>query len=453
MRALTPVDQAFLWLEGRRQPMHVGGLQLYTPPEDAPPDFVHQLAEGLRESTLPKAPFNLHLSSRFGIPFWDVDRHFDIEHHFRHLALPEPGRIRELLKLVSQQHSALLDRSRPLWEYYLIEGLEDGRFAFYCKIHHSLVDGIAAMRLLESALSSDPNATNLPAPWAIKPPRRRRGRRDRSPLAGVTRTLSGVGNQLAGTPKIAHKLYQAYQDAKYDPDYTSMMQAPRCILNQRITGSRRFAAQSYSLPEIKAVGKKLDATVNDMMLAMCAGALRTYLRDLDALPDDPLIAMVPMSLRRDDTAEGNQVGMIFANLGTQFPRPLERLDSIKRSINDWKRRYADMSPAQIMNFTAMLTAPAGLNLLTGLAPRWQSFNLVISNVPGPREPLYWNGARLDGNYPVSIVLDGQALNITATSYCDRLEFGLLACRRTLPRMQRLLQYLQDALDELEAETR
>jgi WS/DGAT/MGAT family acyltransferase len=222
-----------------------------------------------------------------------------------------------------------------------------------------------------------------------------------------------------------------------------------CLLNRRISGSRRFAAQSYSLSRIKKLAKHYDATVNDIVLAMCASALRDYLISQDALPEAPLVAMLPVSLHTADSGTGNKVAMIFASLATDVVDPVERLAAIQHSVDHWKRRYKDMTSEQIMGFTAALSTPAGMNLLTGIAPRRQAFNVVISNVPGPSETLYYGDAKLEGMYPVSIVLDGQALNISLASYRDSLEFGLLACRRSVPSMQHMLQYLSDALDALE----
>jgi diacylglycerol O-acyltransferase len=238
------------------------------------------------------------------------------------------------------------------------------------------------------------------------------------------------------------------RDIRHDHDLMGV-RAPPCIFNQRITGSRRYAAQSYSLARIRAVGKVHQATVNDVVLAMCASALRRYLLDLDELPTRPLIAMVPVSLRRDETESGNQVAMILVNLATHLADPAERLATIQRSVTQSKRRYSEMTTAEILGYTGTLLGPAGLNFLTGVAPRWQAFNVIISNVPGPRNALYFNGAEIEGMYPVSIVVDGQAINLTLTSYRDKLEFGVIACRRTLPRIQRLLDYLEDALSELE----
>ncbi len=444
MRALGPIDQAFLWLERRQQPMHVGGLMLFKIPEDADKTFVQEVAARFKAVTPPVRPFNQRLEGMF----WEDDDEFDLEHHFRHIALPEPGRIRELLAYVSQEHSALLDRAKPLWECHLIEGIEGNRFALYFKMHHAVVDGVAGMRIAQKSLSTDPNEKALTPLWAVK--RDKRPKEETTALSTLADTMTRLRHQASSVPKVAKELYQAIR-ASYDkdPDYVSVFQAPKCILNQRVSGSRRFAAQSYDLVRIKVIGKALGVTINDVVMAMCAGALRSYLLELNALPEKPLIAMVPMSLRRDDSDGGNQISMILANLGTHLADPKARLDIIHRSVQNAKDRFSRMSPSEIMAYSALVYSISGANLMTGIAPKLQAFNVIISNVPGPKETMYWNGAELDGFYPVSIVLNGMALNMTLTSYVGKLEFGLIACRKALPSMQRLLTYLEDALDELE----
>lgn len=450
MKALTPADQIFLWLEKRQQPMHVGGLQLFSYPEGAQRNYLSQLAQQMRAQTQAQPPFNQHLITRLRGLFWTQDNQFDIDHHFRFAHLPKPGRIRELLTYVSQQHSSLLDRARPLWEVHLIDGVAGKRFAIYMKVHHALMDGVAATRMIQRALSEDADERDMLPPWAQHNARRVSRTDARDAVTGLGATLRSAGSQLGTLPTVARALYRSTREVRKNPDYVSSFQAPRSILNQRITGSRRFAAQSYSLDRIRSTGKALGATVNDTVLAMCASALRHYLLDMDALPEKPLIAMVPMSLRKDDSASGNQVAMILANLGTHEADASARLEIIQRSVKNAKQRFANMTSAEIMNYTALVYAPSGLNLVTGIAPRWQSYNVVISNVPGPKQPLYWNGARLEGMYPVSIVLDGLALNITLTSYAGKLEFGVIACRRTMPKVQRLLDYFEQGLTELEA---
>lgn len=451
MKVLSPVDQLFLYLEKRQQPMHVAGLQLFSFPEGAGPKYVSELAQSIRDYCCPEPPFNQRLVRRFGQYHWSEDRQFDMDHHFRHEALPKPGRIRELLSLVSARHSSLLDRQRPLWEAHLIEGIRGRQFALYTKVHHSMVDGISAMRMGMRALSADPQERDLPPVWAYKPDNRRRPLPSNpvDAVSSLARLTANASKQIATVPALTRELYRAGQKAKDDPNYVSIFQAPDTIFNQCITGSRRFAAQSFALPRLKKLSNAFNCTINDVVLSMCGHALREYLISQNALPDQPLIAMVPMSLRSDDSAGGNQIAMILANLGTHICDPANRLRVVQASVKEAKTRFAQMSSEEILNFTALSMAPTGLNLLTGLAPRWRAFNVIISNVPGPREPLYWNGARLTGMYPVSIVLDRIALNMTLTSYRDQIEFGLIACRRTIPSMQRLLDYLEQSIRDLE----
>jgi diacylglycerol O-acyltransferase len=371
---------------------------------------------------------------------------FDLEHHVRRSALPQPGRVRELLQLCSRLHSTLLDRHRPLWEMHLIEGLADGRYGMYFKVHHSLVDGVSALRLLAKVMSTDPDRRGMPAPWApndnsARPPREGSRRPDLARLAGETAGL---------LPVLARTINRALNEQSAPLS----LSAPKSMLNVPITGARRFAAQSWPIDRIQAVAKAAEATVNDVVLAMCSGALRHYLLSVDALPDAPLIAMVPVSLHGEEAPSrdggGNNIGVVMCNLGTDRADPAERLAVVHRSMTDGKEALRAMTPMQILAMSALGVSPLAvwpLLRLTGTVR--PPFNLVISNVPGPRQPLYWNGARLDGLYPLSIPLDGQALNITCTSYSDEIAFGLTGCRRTVPHLQRLLGYLDTELTALE----
>ncbi len=450
MKPLSPVDQLFLWLEQRQQPMHVGGLQLFSFPEGAPDDYVARLAESLREYRQVSPPFNQRLSRRFTQPVWVPDDELDLEHHFRLKALPTPGRVRELLSFVSSEHSHLMDRERPLWECHLIEGLEERRFALYTKVHHSLVDGVSAMRKAQRMLSADPDERDMPPVWALQPKSTGSQEDNSSTLwNSVARLLERSGKQLGTVPTVAKELLRTINEARHHPDYDSIFHAPRCVLNNRISGSRRFAAQSYSLTRIRHVCEATGTTINDVVMAMCATALRRYLLDQGELPAKPLIAMVPVNLRRDNSEGGNQVGILLASLFTHLDDPAERLMGIHEDVKRQKERYRAMSAEEVINYTALTLAPAAFQLLTGMAPKWQTFNVVISNVPGPKETLYWNGARLEGMYPVSIAMDRLGLNMTLATYGDQVEFGLTGCRRTLPSLQRMLAHLETGLVELE----
>lgn len=451
MIPLSPSDQLFLWLEKRQQPMHVGGLQLFSFPEDAPDDYVTRLAQQLCRHHQVSSPFNRRLDSRLGQPVWVQDPHPDLDYHVRIEALPAPGQARELHDFIATEHSRLLDRDRPLWECHLIEGLGERRFALYVKVHHALMDGVSAMAMFRNMLSTDASRRNMPPVWNL--PARSPGDKEQAVSGSlwhsITQLLDISGTQLGTLPAVARELLNTINNARHSQDYGSLFRAPKSILNRKITGSRRFAARSYDLARIRRIGQAFDTTVNDVVLAMSAGALRTCLMNRDALPEQSLVAMVPVSLRHGGSAEGNQVGVLLASLGTHLGDPAQRLMHIHQDISRGKERYRKMSPDAIINYTALMLAPAAFHLLTGMAPGWQTFNVVISNVPGPVSNCYWNGAQLQSMYPVSIAMDQLGLNMTLTSYHNQIEFGLIGCSRVLPELQSLLDYLEDSLAELE----
>lgn len=454
MRLLSPVDQLFLLLESRKQPMHVGGLFLFDLPEhalDASSDFVYKLVQQMQNSEVPPSfPFNQVLEN---LLFWDQDENFHIEHHFRHVALPKPGRIRELLMYVSKEHSRLLDRAMPLWECHIIEGIlpetKGGpeRFALYFKIHHSLVDGIAAMRLIEKTLSHSPTEPITRPIWSIASRARTRRSAD-SILPAARSTVSIIKDQLSTIKPVFTELLDNLKHYGED-DYVGTFDAPMSILNQRISASRRIAAQSYDSQRFRDIASCLDVNMNDVVLAVCSGAMRRYLVSMNALPTKPLIAFVPISLRRDESTSGNQISFLLANLGTHLEDPVRRLQLIHDSMNSGKRRFRRMNQAQVINYSAIAYAWEGLNVFTGLFPKKQAFNLIISNVPGSKEPLYWNGAPLKALYPASIIVDGQALNITFASYLDKVDFCITACSKLLPHVQDMLLLIEEELCALE----
>lgn len=449
--ALMPLaDAMFLLPESREQPMHVGSLQLFTPPEGAGPGYLTQLYLDSLAATDIAKEFRRrpHRSvATLGQWTWVDDGDIDLEHHIRHSALPPPGRIRELLALVSRLHGTLLDRHRPLWEAHLIEGLNDGRFAVYTKLHHSLMDGVSGLRLLERTLSKDPAARDVRMPFEERPKRSKSTARGGNLLSLPLQAGQAAWSLASLTPRVLKLAEQGLREQAV----ALPMQAPKSVLNVPITGSRRFAAQAWPMDRIKAVGGAADATVNDVVLAMCSSALRTYLLELDALPEAPLIAMTPVSLREEgDDDGGNAVGTILCNLATHLVDPQERLLAIRASMRSAKSALKGLNQLQVTALSAAVMAPLGLGFLPELqAAVPPPYNLVISNVPGPKEPLYWNGARLEGMYPLSIPTNGQALNITVTSYAGDMEFGLIGDRRSLPHLQRMLPALEEGLAELE----
>jgi diacylglycerol O-acyltransferase len=276
----------------------------------------------------------------------------------------------------------------------------------------------------------------------------------RSALDTTARSaLDTIGEAAGLVPALARTLSRGLSEQSGALSFS----APKTMLNVPITGARRFAAQSWPMERIRQVGKASETTVNDVVLAMCSGALRGYLQSLGELPDAPLIAMVPVSLHTADspTADGggNAVAAVMCNLGTHLEDPALRLQTVHDSMVEGKESLKGLSQIQIIAMSAIGMSPLLLLPLLRLNGVVRPpFNLVISNVPGPRKPMYWNGARLDGLYPLSIPLDGQALNITCTSYSDEIAFGLTGCRRTVPHLQRLLGHLDDELAALERAT-
>ena len=449
MQALSPTDSAFLWMETRNQPMHVAGLNIYTPPKGASHDFVSNILAEWGKCLKAQAPFNMRPVLRMGLWFWEEDTEFELDYHLRHLALPEPGRIRELLAMVSRLHGNLIDRSRPMWEAYVIEGLPGGRFATYIKIHHSLVDGVTAAKIMAEGLARTPQEQKPPL-WAqnySKAPGAKRSKAPQGLLAQLA-DVARAGRDIL--PGVGSGLWDIIKTSQTDSASALPFQAPPTPFNVEISGSRRFASQSYSLARFKRIGVAAGATVNDVTLAVCAGALRKYLEAQKALPKKPLIAMVPVSLHGETDAGGNQVSVLLANLATEVRDPLKRLMRIVQSTTEAKARLATMPRLQKMAHGITTISPMGAGMVTGSAKPYPVFNVVISNVPGPKELLYLNGARLDDVYPVSIVTHYLALNITISGYGDNLGFGYIACRRSVPALQRMLDYTDESIEELEA---
>ena len=453
-------DSLFLLAEARQTPMHVGGLLLLEPPAGSGPGWLAEQYRAALEHTdvdprLARRPSRM---AGAGPWEWERDEHIDLEYHVRHSALPHPGRVRELLTLVGRLHGTLLDRSRPLWETHFIEGLADGRVAAYTKMHHAMIDGVAAMRLLERSLSRDADSMPKPAVWAPDPRRRQQRPGDATSTGRLGRAASAVGDAVQGavggvraltgaSEATLRQAVRSFQEQAAAMPY----QAPRSPLNVSITGARRFAADDWPLQRLDAVKAATGATLNDVLMAMCAGALRRYLLDLDQLPDDPLVAMVPVSLREaDDESVSNAVGVVLCNLGTHLADPEERFAWIQRSMDRGKLTLKGLTPTAAMLVSALTFAPLALGPLFRFEPfRKPPFNLVISNVPGPRQQLYWNGARLLGNYPLSIPSHGQAVNITATTVNGDLDIGITGDRNALPHLQDLLDHLEESLVELE----
>lgn len=454
-KKLNPMDASWLYVESRETPMQVGNLSIFSLPEGAPDDFVQQLVARARASTEVVSPWNLKLrGGNVGraLPMWVEDNDIDMEYHFRHSALPKPGGERELGQLVSRLHSHQLDFNRPPWEVHLIEGLEGNRVALYCKMHHSLIDGVSGARLMERVFSTNPKARDMKAPWSIGPEKKQKKSGVDAAVDPVKGAVEGMGKQGRSGKSLMRGLRGLVSKGRNKSDpFTAPFQAPKSILNGRIqSGSRRFATQQYDLDHMKALAKAADCSLNDIVLYICSTSVRRFLKDGNALPTKPLTAGIPVNVRpAGDQSAGNAISFIMANLATDVADPLKRLEAIKDSTNRAKDHLQSLSKSAIQQYTMVVMAPYILQLLTGVGGRVRPvFNITISNVPGPRETLYFNGAKLEAMYPVSLIAHGGALNITCLSYAGTLNFGFTGCRDSLPSMQRIAVYTGEALEEL-----
>lgn len=445
-KRLSMLDATFLHIETRETPTHVAGLMTFTLPEDAPADFVKGIVRAYRAQTPLCWPWNLKLAT---VPFArlapavEEASLIDLDYHVRHTALPEPGGDRELGELISHLHGQMLDRSRPLWTCHLIEGLAGRRFAIYIKIHHALTDGVNGIRLMTRCLAPSPEG-EWHAPWHAGRPMIRQRKRPSAVTEDAIKPLDW--------PRVLAKAFRPVvtRDTSCEP-VRLPFQAPRSALNSPVTSARRVATQQLDLQRIKALGKLAKASVNDIFLSVCSSALRQHLMNQNSLPDHSLVAGVPVSLREPGESGGNAVGFLWANLATTTADPLARLQAIRASMQASKSHLQAL-PKQARGVYTMLTmAPAIGVMLSGLATKIRPpMNLTISNVPGPEESLYLNGARLEAIYPVSIPFQGLGLNITCISYAGKLNMGLTGSRDSLPSLQKIAVLTLEALDDLEA---
>jgi WS/DGAT/MGAT family acyltransferase len=469
MQQLTGLDAAFLAIETSTSTGHVGGVCLLDP-ADAPEPLDLARLTALMSRRLPLVPVLRRrlLEVPLGIdqPYWIDDAEFDIEYHIREIALPRPGSPDQLSEQVSRLHARPLDRRRPLWEMYLITGLAKGRIAVYTKVHHAAIDGASGAELLTVLLDLSPEGRDVPEAKPFRP----------TAAPPATTLLARAAARLAWRPvqtvKLTGQLVRAVPGLapaigpivggllglnKGDGGIisTKIGRAPGTPFNKPITPHRRVAFRSVDLAAVKQVKNAAGVSVNDVVMAMCAGALRRWLIEHEALPADPLISMIPVSVRDDASkgALGNKVSAMLAVLPTTLTDPLERLRVVHEATKIAKSQQAAIPQGlvdEISDFAppALVARATRVVFATGLLHRLPPFNVCISNVPGPNVPVYLGGTRLLAQYPVSVVTDGQGLNITLVGYLGQLHFGLVSCRELVPDIDALAGYLVDELDAL-----
>ncbi|MBL8489687.1 MAG: wax ester/triacylglycerol synthase family O-acyltransferase, partial [Rhodocyclaceae bacterium] len=357
---LNPLDAAWLFTETRATPNHVGGLLLFRLPAGAPDDFLRQLMKEFRNHRTFTAPWNRRLKYPFNknpLAAWIEDPDIDLEYHVRHLALPRPGGERELGELVGLLQSQPLDLSRPPWECTIIEGLEGGRFALFIKMHHSLIDGVSGMKLLQRAMSPDlKKSVTIPPFWATGTEPASRAER---PMPTMAEAMAGAAQALSVQLKSVPQLLGAFGKMVTrigDPadGMAVPFASPRSVLNGRVREKRRFATQQFSMERLRAVAKAADGTLNDVVLAICGGALRRFLLERDNLPEASLTAGIPVSIRpQEDEGTGNAISFIVATLGTDIDDAARRLETIRNSVRHAKAHVQSL-PRQAMQQYTML---------------------------------------------------------------------------------------------------
>jgi WS/DGAT/MGAT family acyltransferase len=475
MRQLTSLDAQFLALESARQTGHVGGLAVLDPSTAPGGTLSGADIQRLLEERLPALPpFRWKLAEvplGLDFPYWIEDPDFDLHFHVRELALPPPGSDEQLAEQVARIMGRPLDRSRPLWELYLIHGLENECSAVLTKIHHAVIDGMSGAEIMGLLLDLSPEGRPPPEPVKAEGVEERPGQ------------LEMLARGLLGVPRYPVRLLRSLPSTIPNVDEVpaifggipgagtvgriagrvagssrgrNTLQAPKTKFNGRISPHRRFAFGQLSLDEVKQVKKARGVTVNDVVVSICAGAVRRWLVKHQDLPDEPLVAQIPVSVRTDEQVGtyGNQIMLMSAPLFTDERGPVKRLEETHEAMMDMKERHKAL-PATLLQGANELIPPAVFSRAAQLTfrlstsrPGRPAWNLVISNVPGPQFPLYLAGARLVANYPVSVITDGMGLNITVMSYDGHLDFGIVADRDLMPDVHEMIGWLQQELDLL-----
>jgi diacylglycerol O-acyltransferase len=463
MERLSGLDAAFLYLETPSHHMHVSMVAMFDA-STVPGGYSFDKVRSVIEERLPlipmfrrrlvEVPFRLHH------PIWVDDPHFDLDYHVSRIGAPAPGGIEELCELASDFTSRQLDRSRPLWEMRIVEGLRDNRIGVLAKVHHSTVDGVSGAEVMVHLFDLEPQPERRELPPEAEPPAPERVPTDLELVSFATWSLLRTPFRIAAKlPRTIGSFVGVVRGrrANEGPSAPTPFAAPRTSLNGSITPHRKVAAVTLPFPEVKAVKQAMGCTVNDVVLALCSGALRRYLDEGGELPRQPLIAVVPISVRGEEPSVGsNRVSAMFTSLATDRADPVQRLEAIAAVTRAAKKEHHTIGAKMLQDWaefatTAVFTRASRLYSSMGLADRHRPIhNLVISNVPGPPFPLYLAGARLELLCPLGPVMEGAALNVTVISYMNNLDVGLIACRESVPGLWGLAHHFRDALEELKA---
>lgn len=450
MEKLNVIDRSFLRLESARHPFHVGGLLIFKPPEGASSNYVRKMVSWGRQLNTLWPALNKKLTDPEDLSkaVWVQEENYQPDRHVLHYALPSPGRMEDLLNLVSRAHERQLDRSRPMWEMHIIEGLPRDRFAVYCKIHHALIDGAGGMRMLSELFSTSPDK-HLSAPEFEPPTEKTSGQ---YPLLRAFEDVGrGLIDQYKAIPQVSSLLIQMGRDALRGEEDTMKLPftSPRTIFNTDTDSSRRLVLCDLPMSTVKRMAKKAGGSINDILLAICGGALRNYLLSQDALPKKSLLAGIPVSVRREDVQDGNQLSFILCPFFTNEKDDLKRLRRVIKTTGKAKSELAKMSKTAGIDLTGLILMPTVLLTLSGNANLVSpAVNAIFSNVPGSSRKLYMEGSELESLYPLSIVTDGLGINLTVISYNTKLCFAITSCPTQQPGIEKLDRFLKESYQGL-----
>ena len=453
-KKIPPLDLMFYLTETPQSPKHVGAVQIYKIPANAPKTFMRDLVEAFKAAPV-ESPFNYRPHfPRFGYPEWHVDNKLDIDYHVRHSALPQPGTDEVLLQVLQRLHSGLLNRDRPGWLCQVIEGLEGGRFAIYSKVHHAYIDGMSGVKRMYGSMSSDPKEMQINPSWSQMEVQKTDS--ERKPRA--KKRAGKADKALVAQAKAMAELYKSFMMRGlefFNTDESGaqrMFHAPRTPMNDRVEyDTRSIGLCTLPLDKVRAVAAKFDAKVNDVVLAVVDGALHDYLEAQGENTNTPLVALCPMSIREEgDDSATTQATALHVRLGEPGATSIARLRQIVDSSRASKDEARTMSSAALMNLAVIMIASLEMVDRTKvgrfLSP---SYNVLVSNVPGPpQDELYLRGARHLASYPISAFLPGGNLNVTVLSHGNNLDFGLVADKQTMPDIQYVVARMEKRFAEL-----
>ena len=460
LRSMNALDAGLALMESAETPMHIGGLQILSLPPRSGRDYVRRVREQWMRVPADGAPFNYRLAAGagpLGLPMWEVLDHVDLTEHVYHHALPWPGGERELFALISRLNSGPLDRRKPLWEQHLIEGLSGRRWATFVRVHHALMDGARGVKMAEETSSADRRARGVPPYWGVRfdDPARPEDRADGAKAPSDRGQHQGAPGRegfetLAELRKAFGRLIESYRNPT-DDGLKPLYVAPECMLNGKLTPRREVAVAQLDLGRVRRLAHAEGSTVNDVVLAVCGGSLRRYLLARDALPEQPLVANMPIAMARTGAgAGGNAVIPGIVSLATHLADPVQRFEAVRGSSRHVKELFRDLpSQTALSIYLGISGIPFLLAQIAGQAERVHAQTLVISNVRGPGERRYVNGAELLAAYLISLLAPGQATNITVISHGDRLDVAVLVCPSLAPAPHEVADGIAAAFTELE----